>query len=108
MVGHLSISNSNSKSNTFFFLLTHSLTHSLIRGVVAGLLYAVENAAYVIAIVNTYTVNVYSIFAISAVFITILSYFVNNESFNFRLLFTTIVCFAGTHSLTHSLTYLLA
>ena len=65
---------------------------------------------------NTYTVNVNLIFALSPIFIAILSYFVNNESFNFRLIFTTIVCFVGTHSLTHSfilllihfLTYLLA
>ncbi len=63
-----------------------------IWGVVAGLLYAVDNAAYIIAIANTYTINVYLFFAFSPVFIAILSYFINNDLLDFKLILTAIVC----------------
>ena len=80
----------------YLYYTTHTylLFH---RGVVAGLLYAVDNAAYVIAIANTYTINVYLFFAFSPVFIAILSYFINNDLFNFKLVLTTFVCSIGIY-----------
>ena len=63
-------------------------------GVLAGILEAIEAISFIIALLNTYTANVFLIAITVPLWVAIISFFRNNYIMKLRTIIATIICFA--------------